>query len=59
MTYYYNAAAQRFDLPERPLEPPGCWGEEAAEPDEEDYDRWEEEERGKRQRRHGLPAGGR
>ena len=24
MSHYYNAAGQRFDLPERPLEPPDC-----------------------------------
>lgn len=24
MSYYYNAAGQRFPLPERPLEPPDC-----------------------------------
>lgn len=25
MSYYYNAAGQRFPLPERPLEPPDVW----------------------------------
>ena len=24
--YYYNGAGQCFPLPERPLEPPDCWG---------------------------------
>ncbi len=26
MSYYYNTAGQRFDLPERPLEPPEARG---------------------------------
>lgn len=30
--YYYNAAGQCFPLPERPLEPPDCWGEERTRP---------------------------
>ncbi len=25
MSWYYNAAGQRYALPERPLEPPDCW----------------------------------
>lgn len=38
MSYYYNAAGQRFALSDRPLEPPDCWSEDPAEPDDEDYD---------------------
>ena len=29
MSYYYNLAGQRFELPERSLEPPDCWREDA------------------------------
>lgn len=43
MSYYYNTAGQRFDLLERPLEPPDCWTEERSEPAEEEYDRAEDE----------------
>lgn len=25
MAWYYNGAGQRYELPERPLEPPDCW----------------------------------
>ena len=25
MTWYYNGAGRRYELPERPLEPPDCW----------------------------------
>lgn len=25
MSWYYNAAGQRCELPEGPLEPPDCW----------------------------------
>lgn len=39
MSYYYNSAGQRFDLPERPLEPPDCWGSEEP---EEEYGREED-----------------
>lgn len=46
MSWYYNAAGQRFDLPERPLDPPDCWGEEPGEPEEEEYDRAEDEMNG-------------
>lgn len=46
MSYYYNEACQRFRLPDRPLEPPDCWGEEPAEPYEEEYDRAEDEMNG-------------
>ena len=28
MSYYYNGAGQRYELPERPLEPPDCWAPE-------------------------------
>lgn len=45
MMYYYNTAGQRFALPERPLEPPDCWGEEPDEPEAE-YDRAEDEMNG-------------
>lgn len=41
MSYYYNSAGQRFDLPERPLEPPDCRREKLGEPEEEEYDRAE------------------
>lgn len=50
MCYYYNAAGQRFELPERPLEPPDCRRDEPAEPEEEEYDRGENELRGVRRR---------
>lgn len=36
MPNYWNAAGQCFPLPERPLEPPDCWGEtEGEESDDE------------------------
>lgn len=41
MAYWYNAAGYRGELPERSLEPPDCWIEEPAEPDDEEYDRAE------------------
>lgn len=49
MSYYYNAAGQRFALPERPLEPPDSWVEDEPdeECDEEEYDRVEDEMNGK------------
>lgn len=55
MAYYYNAAGQRFALPERPLEPPDCWGEDAPDPDDPEYDRAEDEMNGifNRRRTHG------
>lgn len=46
MAYYYNTAGQRFTLPERPLEPPDCWLEDAPEPDDPEYDRAEDEMNG-------------
>ena len=46
MSYYCNGAGQRFQLREQPLEPADCWGEESAEPYEEEYDRAEEEMNG-------------
>ena len=46
MSYYYNTAGQRFFLPEQSLEPSDCWGEEPAEPYEEEYDRVEDEMNG-------------
>lgn len=46
MAYYYNMAGQRFTLPEQPLEPPDCWGEDASEPDDPEYDRAEDEMNG-------------
>lgn len=55
MSYYYNAARQRFPLRERSLEPPDCWAEEEPE-DEEEYDRSEDEMNGKFNRLH--PLGG-
>ncbi len=42
LIYYTNMAGQRFAWPERALEPPDCWSEGAAEPDEEDCDEEEE-----------------
>lgn len=33
-------------IPERPLEPPDCWREDAPEPDEPEYDRVEDEMNG-------------
>ena len=47
MAYYYNQAGYRGPLPERALEPPDCWGEEPAEPYEEEYDRAEDEMNGR------------
>lgn len=47
MGYYYNAAGQRFILPERALEPPDCWEEYEPEPYEDEYDRAEDETNGK------------
>ncbi len=46
MSYYQNGAGQRFDLPEQPLEPPDCWHEESGEPEEDEYDRAEDETNG-------------
>lgn len=46
MSCYYNAVGQRFELPERALEPPDCWDEEPGEPKEEEYDRAEDEMNG-------------
>lgn len=51
MSYYYNTAGQRFALPERPLEPPDCWGENVPEPDDPEYDRSEDELEGIHNRR--------
>lgn len=52
MAYYYNAAGQRFILPERPLEPPDVWEKPLPLDDygdygEEEYDRAEDEMNGK------------
>lgn len=38
-------------IPERPLEPPDCWGEDAPDPDEPEYDRAEDEPEGIHNRR--------
>lgn len=47
MSYYYtNAAGQRFPWPERPSDPPDCWDEVLEEPEEEEYDRVEDEVNG-------------
>lgn len=46
MKWYSNVAGQRFILPEQPTEPPDCWGEDAPEPDEPEYDRAEDEMNG-------------
>ena len=48
---YQNMVGQRFNLPEQALEPWDFWGEDPAEPCEEEYDRWEEEESGRAYRR--------
>lgn len=37
--YYYNAVGRRLYVPERPLEPPGIWGEEGEE-EEDDTPDW-------------------
>lgn len=56
MSWAYNAAGQKIWLPERPLEPPDCWREDPGEPEEEEYDRWEAEERAhKDQYRRDVP----
>lgn len=52
---YQNMAGHRFGLPERALEPRDCWGGEPADPCEEEYDRWEEEESGRAYRRETAP----
>lgn len=39
MSYYYNAAGQRYPLPERPLEPPDGYfdgGDDVGETEEDD-----------------------
>lgn len=46
MSLYRNMAGQSFVLQEQPLEPPDCWGEDAPEPDEPEYDRVEDEMNG-------------
>lgn len=51
MAHYYNTAGRRFDLPERPMEPPDCWGEDAPELDWPEYDRYEDELEGIHDRR--------
>lgn len=38
---WYQYRGER--IPERPLEPPDCWGENVPEPDEPEYDRYEDE----------------
>ncbi len=47
MSWYYNPAGQRLALYDRPLEPPDCWQEGAAEPEEEEFDQAENEKRKK------------
>lgn len=44
--FYGNADGHLFPLPERPMEPPDCWGEDTPEPDEPEYDRTEDEMNG-------------
>lgn len=38
MSYYYNAAGQRYPLPERPLEPPDGYFDGGWEDDDEEDD---------------------
>lgn len=45
--YYYNASGHRFEMPQQPLEPPDCWGNEHKKPEHEEYDRGEDEMNGK------------
>lgn len=48
MSYYFNAIGNRFPLPERPLEP----DDDPVEcPDDEEYDRAEDEMNGRFNRR--------
>lgn len=47
MSWYYNAAGQRCELPERPLEPPDCWARRYDEngdfdPEEEELEQYDE-----------------
>lgn len=45
MNYYtfYDNACRLYYAQEPPLEPPDCWGEDAPEPDDPEYDRAEDE----------------
>lgn len=40
---YYNQAGQCFRLPDRPLEPPDCWGDKSEYQYDEEYDHAEDE----------------
>lgn len=43
---YYNTSGQRYELLERPLEPPDCFGDESFDEYDEEYDRAEDEMNG-------------
>lgn len=44
MREYWNAAGQHFPLPERPLEPPDCWGPQFTRGDEIDEENEEDDD---------------
>lgn len=48
---YTNGAGKTYPLYERPLEPKDCWCEEPDDPDDEEYDREEDEMSGRLNRR--------